>query len=362
MGLFRAIFGAHKSPETTQEKSPHGSGPATDPTTTLTTTNPNCKVILPTADRTDFAEAIRALDTQSGCDANVMQAILDDTSAPRDQRFAALYSILYRLERSHRFDRYEETCDRYRKEFGAEPYFDTFMATIKRMRGGASDLRAALTLAERALVTMSDRPGVLHQCAIIAADLLDVAPESDRTIATTGLSRIDTAIRISDRNNANFHSTRARLLARMGYFSTASREIQEALQLEDTTSPDSLRRIARFEAIRSSILVLKSESEFKKTVEESKQQMASLRAEQLQLLGILAAVVALIMVTVATGTRIQSEIGAIRYTSITMGAILAIFTGLFFTIQGAKTPWRLVIPLAIAAGLFAFGIWGDVLL
>jgi hypothetical protein len=203
---------------------------------------------------------------------------------------------------------------------------------------------------------------VLHQCAIIAADLLDVAPDSGRDIADTVLSRIDTAIRISGRNNSNFHSTRARLLARIGDFLTASQEIQDALELEDTTSPDSLRRIARFEAIRSSILVLRSESEFKVTVEENKQQMASLRAEQLQLLGVLAAVVALIMVTVATGGRIDSEIGAIRFTSITLGGILAVFSGLFFTIQGARTPWRLLIPLTLALGLFAFGIWGDALL
>lgn len=317
---------------------------------------------LPVASSPDFAEAIRALEKNEQRDPETLRAILDDPTQPRDQRFAALYYILFRLERSYSFEQYEETCQKYRPEFGGDAYFDTFMATVKRIHGGASNLRAALTLSDRALAQLSDRPGVLHQYAVIAADLLDADPDSDQHVATSALERIDTAMRLSVRNNSNFHATRARLLARLGDFSLANVEIHAALELEDTTSPDALRRIARFEAVRASILALKNETEFKAIVQESKEQIASIRAEQLQLLGILAAVVALIMVTVATSGRIESEVGAVRFTSITLGGILAVFTGLFFTIQGAKSAWRVVLPLVIAIGLFCFGIWGDALL
>ncbi len=313
--------------------------------------------IWPSVDSPDFAEQIRLLHGDLKISEELAKAFLVSKTEPQKERFAAFYYLLFRLERNSDFTQYEHLCHKYRKEFGGYPYFSTFLATIARSKGGIASLQTALSYSETALQSLSDRPGVLHQYASIAADLLDLLEEPAQDTLVAAQLRVDQAIGASARRNGNFHATKARLLAHGGQFQEAVSQIQLALELENTSAPDSLRRIARFESIRSRVETMRNEARFYSKMTEGQRKLDSMRSEQLQLLGLLAAIVALVTATASTSAKIVSDAAAIRSGLILLGAVIIVFASLFYVAQRDSSFRRLVIPLVAAVLLISLGIF-----
>lgn len=313
--------------------------------------------IWPSVDSRDFAEQIRRLHDDLKISEESASILLASENEPQEKRFAALYYLLFRLERNSEFNQYEQLCHKYRKEFGGYPYFNTFLATIARSKGGIASLQTALSYSETALQSLSDRPGVLHQYASIAADLLDLLEEPAQDTLVAAQLRVDQAIGASARQNGNFHATKARLLAHGGQFQEAVSQIQLALELENTSAPDSLRRIARFESIRSRIETMRNEARFYSKMTDAQRKLDSMRSEQLQLLGLLAAVVALVTATASTSAKIVSDAAVIRFSLILFGAVIIVFASLFYVAQRDSSLRRLVVPVAAAALLISLGIF-----
>lgn len=310
----------------------------------------------PTVREPDFAERIRELHAKGEINNTEAERVLALPNVSSELRFSALYYLLFRAERSNDITRYEQLCHMYREEFLHNPYYGTFLATVLRNKGGVSNLRSALVHCGDAVQSLSDRPGVRHQYASICADLLDLLDETDQEILVKAQESVDVAISNSLKNNSNYHATKARLLAHSGDFEGALSEVQVALELEDTNSADSMRRVARFESIRSLIRTRRSESIFQAKVLESRHSLESMRAEQMQQLGLLAAVVALIMVTASASNRVVSEASAIRSVLVLLGAVSIVFSTLFYAAQKNVSSRRLILPIVTSSLLIILAL------
>ncbi|MCF4123033.1 hypothetical protein L1785_18820 [Antribacter sp. KLBMP9083] len=271
-----------------------------------------------------------------------LRAILADESRPADERFTCLYTLLQDMHREEREAEYRGLVTRYEPEFGSNPYYGTFRA-IAAIGDGTSvtRLRQALRHSRQAIKSLGDRPGVWHQYAALYADLGDLAPDLV-TPAELGfaLDAVDTALRTSTRDNPNFHFTRARLLHLGGRIREALTEVQVAIHYQEARTPGGVRRLARYEALRARLLIDRQGSDLLAQMAQTKAAVDTARGDQVQLLGVLAAVIALITTAVTVATRIDVSDG-VPLILVATGSITIAFSCLMWA-GGVRSVWRLV--------------------
>lgn len=102
---------------------------------------------------------------------------------------------------------------------------------------------------------------------------------------------------------------------------------------------------------------MRNEARFYSKMTEGQRKLDSMRSEQLQLLGLLAAIVALVTATASTSAKIVSDAAAIRSGLILLGAVIIVFASLFYVAQRDSSFRRLVIPLVAAVLLISLGIF-----
>lgn len=102
---------------------------------------------------------------------------------------------------------------------------------------------------------------------------------------------------------------------------------------------------------------MRNEARFYSKMTDAQRKLDSMRSEQLQLLGLLAAVVALVTATASTSAKIVSDAAAIRFSLILFGAVIIVFASLFYVAQRDSSLRRLVVPVAAAALLISLGIF-----
>ena len=315
---------------------------------------------LPVASSVRFAEDIRAIVDKLDNPEVALLAIVNNYSAPDAKRFAALYGILHRYRRDHQNDKFSALLSAHALEFGHEPYVHTFWATewhTRRARTRA-DLEAALAASESALKGgLSGRPGVLHQFAAISADLIVILPlgRERRKLTANATDRCRSAIRVAVTPNANFHATLALLLSADSRHAEAQEEIGKAISLQDARSRDAIRRLARFESIRSEISFSERQAIFRTEFQDARESLREARRDQVQMLGILAAAIALITTTTTLSTRVEGP-GAIRVILAGCGAVTMAFAALMWG-QGGKGG-RLVVSLLIGLSMVAGSLMG----
>ena len=311
---------------------------------------------LPHEDEPDFAERIRERDSRVAVTVADLKAITADPTVDVEDRFAALYWALHRLQREYKYVEFRALCDEYEREFGQRAYFDTFRVIALRAAGGDSaKLKNARRWADRARVRLPDRPGVLHQYAMIIADLGDLGVALPRGDYVSALESVERAIATTPRINANFLATRSRLLRLTEEFEEALREINTALSIESAEGPDAARRISRLESVRTQIILDRRQKQVEQMLDQTEASMSALRSEQLQQLGILAAVIALITAGVSVASR--SDVGsAIRLMLATAGAVSVAFTMIIGMLSGAKW-WRVLVSLTAGVALILAGLW-----
>lgn len=303
-----------------------------------------------------FAEQMRDLLKSQKIATADLRAILSDSQQPRDARFASLYGLLQELNREEKDQEYATLVNQYSAEFGNEPYYHTFRATAA-MGDGSSEtqLRRALAHSRKAIVDFPDRPGVLHQYAALCARLGDVSRSPDRAETQKALDAVERAIALSQRTNPNYHRTRARLLRQVGKLDEALLEINTAIRLQDASTPSEIRQLAQFEAFRSMIYFDQSSMGLEDRIEQAKRDLNAAKSEQVQLLGVLAAVIALITSAVAISTRVETNL-ALRFITVTVGTITVAFSTLMWS-GGVSRWWRVLPGIVVGGGLIACGFW-----
>lgn len=298
-------------------------------------------VALPSWTDPAFAEKIRQR-TLRDHHVDELLANLRDTANDQDTRFSCLYAVLQVFHREDRDVDYGALVDEHEREFGDNPYFHTFRAArLIGDRTSGADLVRALRHSERAVRSLADRPGVWQQYAAIAADLGDAEPgRLTPALRARALESIETAMAMSELDSPHFHFTRARLLHLDGRIDEALSEAQVAIHRHRFDLPGDDRRIARFEGLRSRLLVERQRDRLLREIAQARRELEGSRSDHVQLLGVLAAVIALITAAVTIATQLDVN-GAIPLLIAATGSVTLAFSCLLWA-GGISKPSRLV--------------------
>lgn len=348
---------------------------------------------MPSQEEPVFPFAVRGLRSKFGVEVadscEGLLALSEDevrklgSSDPGETRFLALYILLLINWRELNFRRYRELVDRYDDEFPGDsyPYFLTFRSQYYASRGeDHDDLSLALDYARMAMERLPRGPAVLHLYAVTTIKIGELGGNVSAEQFATAESALATAIGIDrelvaqhekPRRFAMYHATMARLQTLRGRHLEARRELHKAFDLED---PADTGRVSEFFEIRGQILLnqriepVRSEVEaLSERIEKEAESLKDLstgvadqiRGQAVQLLGLLAAVLAFLF----TGTEIARNLDfdqAAKLMLVVSGAILVVFAGFSLTFYGERLTLRragAALPGAcIGAALMATGM------
>lgn len=260
-------------------------------------------------------------------------------------RFAALYAVLLRLRREERLGEYTELINLHESEFGREPYFHTFRAVVLRLEGDVAGLLRAIEHSREAARLLPDVPGVQHQVAEFIAEYLEHRESPPRPDEVTEAeSLVDRAITLSYGHVAHYFETKARILCLRNDFSTARSLVRRAIELESKDGQDYLRRISQYQTTRVKIDVFTQRAEWLKSTENFRREMTEFKTQQLELLGLLAGVVAFVASTANIASQSTGATG-VRLITAMAGALIVVFAAFFMMSSGRD--WR---RAGVAAG------------
>jgi hypothetical protein len=301
----------------------------------------------------EFPAAIRSLVEQVPEPEAMFGQILNDQKMQHSVRFAALYSVLLRLRREERYNDYTELMRRNEKEFSAEPYFLTFEAVIARLRGAdSSALRSAAEYSRRAARLMPDVAGVVHQLAAFLVEYNELIDNPVPRDVAEAEDNVERAIALSSGKLAHFFETKARVLALRGDFVGARAAIGEAIELEPRGGLDYSRRIAQYQTTRVRIDIMRERQRWMSSQEQFRSEIDRFRIQQLELLGLLAAVVAF----VATAGNIASHTSGrdgVRLMLALSGSVILVFSS--FSLMSTRSIWRVAIAALVGVLLLLLG-------
>lgn len=261
-------------------------------------------------------------------------------------RFSALYAVLLRLRREERLSEYSELVDRNEREFGSEPYYHTFRAVVLRLEGELASLLQAIEHSREAARLLRDVPGVQHQVAEFIAEYLERrdAPPQPKELEEAE-SCVDRAITLSYGRVAHYFETKARILCLKNDFQTARSLVRRAIELEPREGLDYLRRISQYQTTRVKIDVFAQRAEWISSQGAFRREMSQFRTQQLELLGLLAGVVAFVASTANVASQATGPV-AVRLVTAMAGALILVFSSFFLMVNDGL--WRRV---ALSAAL-----------
>jgi hypothetical protein len=310
---------------------------------------------LPNQRDPEFPWAVRRLIGRLPDLDRVLMTIVDDSLVQRPVRFAALYTRLVTLAREERLHDYADLVHDYEREFGTEPYFYTFLATAVRLRGPESaSLREAIGFARHAAGLLPEIPAVLHQLAEFLVQYLEVLDGPPPVGMLDEAERyVDEAIAKSFGRVGHYFETRARLLALRGDFAGARNAIAEAIEHEPHDGPDYARRIFEHRTTRMRVELLAERARWTKAQDQFRGELERFRSQQLELLGLLAAIVAFIASAATIASQSHGAEGS-RLLTTMAGAVILVFTS--FAFINNRPAWRLAVPVGLGIVLLVVGL------
>ncbi|MEU8196597.1 hypothetical protein AB0C10_22720 [Microbispora amethystogenes] len=304
---------------------------------------------LPEQTSPDFPQAIRAVIEGIPDPDETLRAILELPRLATSIRFCALYGLLLRMRREERHSDYEQTVARYAKQFSKEPYFITFLAIAERNRGDVASLRKAVEFSRQAANDMPDVAGVVHQMAAFMAEYLERRATPPTTVEIAEAERcVDKAITATNGQIAHYHETKSRILALRRDFDSARVSLNRAIELEPRRGRDHHRRLTQYHTTRIRIDLLEQQARWDELQESGKRELTEFKNQQLQLMGLLAAVVALI----AAGGNIASQskpADGVVLIQVMAGAVVIVFSA--FSLMTARSLWRVLVAFIAGAAL-----------
>jgi hypothetical protein len=99
----------------------------------------------------------------------------------------------------------------------------------------------------------------------------------------------------------------------------------------------------------------KSSRGLESRIEQAKRDLNAAKSEQVQLLGVLAAVIALITSVVTISTRVEASV-ALRFIIVAVGTITVAFSTLMWS-GGISRWWRVIPGIVVGFALVAWGLW-----
>jgi len=312
---------------------------------------------LPGTGDPSFLSAIREVIDRTRNPEPTYRRICEDSSRSSQVRFAALYAVLLRLRREERLTEYSSMVNRYENEFGAEPYFHTFRAVVLRLEGSAASLLQAIEHSRRAARLLPDVPGVQHQ----VAEMITEYQEQRETVPDPrdlgeAEELVDRAITLTFGRIAHYYETKARLLCLRNEFAAARSLVRRAIELEPREGQDYLRRISQYQTTRVKIDIFAQRADWIRSRDDFRREMNELKTQQLEMLGLLAGIVAFVASTANIASQTTGANG-VRLITAMAGAVIVVFSAFFLMVGGRD--WRQGLPAAwmglllLLAGLLA---------
>lgn len=312
----------------------------------------------PPADPT-FPQAVRRVLDRVEDPEPALRAVLDQRSVRPRVRFVALYGLLLRLRRENRYGEYATLAAAYEEEFGGQPYYQTFRAIVAQARGDLASLRSAVEYSRQAVMLLPDVAAVVHQLAAFWVEYLERLDAPPVAEIEQVERHADRAVALSGGVVAHYFETKGRVLALRGEFESARASVAHAIELEPRTSRDYLRRMTQYQATRLRIDLLAERARWAASHDQFRRELVEFKGQQLQLLGLLAAIVAFI----ATASNLvgnMSGMDGIRVMMVASGAMAVVF-GTFALVHNARLGRVLAAVLAggilVAVGLFLPTRW-----
>lgn len=310
---------------------------------------------LPDSTEPEFPQRIRTVIDRSRDPERVMRRICEDPHVTAGIRFAALYGVLLRLRREERLADYSALVDRHEAEFGDRAYFHTFRAVVLRLEGDPSGLLRAIEHSREAARLMPGVAGVQHQVAEFIAEHLE---HQEGPIRSSELDEaeglVDRAITLTYGRVAHYFETKARILCLRNEFATARSLVRRAIELEPKQGHDYLRRVSQYQTTRVRIDVFAQRAEWTRSQEEFRQEMDHFRTQQLELLGLLAGVVAFVASTANIASQATGATG-VRLITAMAGALIVVFAA-FFLMNGGRDWRRGALAASLGLLLLAVGL------
>jgi hypothetical protein len=228
-----------------------------------------------------------------------------------------------------------------------------------------ANLDAALTFAVEVVERLASVPGVLHLAAEIIADRHERDPDSDPRLLLDAERHVRQAIALSDGRYARYHATHARIATLRGAFTAARASIARAIEDEDSTGAEYALRIGDYQLIRSRIQYTQEAERLGARQEEATRELRQIRSQVLEIMGLLAAVIAFITTAanIAAGQPARPAAGLLTLAG---GVTLLVFWGfhvlLIGTAGGGGSAWRRLAPALVGVILVVAGFlmtwWG----
>jgi hypothetical protein len=267
-----------------------------------------------------------------------------DMSLDERTRFAAFYGYEILIRRKKDRSRFREVFRRDGGQFAGRPMYLCISALADQLGSNqASDIRLAISKAERALAQMPTNFVIQNQVAEYVANLAERAPVSEQELLRA-LSLARDAAYAS--GYARYYQTLALAELACHNYQAAREAIGLAIDLEPSDGADYTLRVGDYNVVRVKIDVAESVQNVRSLHASAVEELRLLRSDMIQLLGVLAAVIALISLSGQLATRVDFH-DAAPLLATAAGAVLSIFSGLSYLVGGRARQKERLIAMAI---------------
>jgi tetratricopeptide (TPR) repeat protein len=282
-----------------------------------------------------------------------MEELRQNAEAREAIRFGAFYCLLVRARHLRNFDEFRELVRANRDRFRTQPAMLAMAAEAESYFAFTPREKRAVLNQCRAALKHFDGVGLKLLAAETILDLSPVVPaEEQESLLQEAEKSVEEALAQNTRMPRHL-SVLAQILARRNRFAAAREAITQAISMEDSTHSQYSIRIARYEGVRTEIALRESGYELSARLEDAVRDFESVRGNLIELVGLLAAVLALVIVGTQLALNVQATQGA-GMLMIIGGVLLLTFAGYSLLIVGRT----LRIGRLVAAAVLALLLMG----
>jgi tetratricopeptide (TPR) repeat protein len=300
-----------------------------------------------------LSQAIRATPNYS---LDEMTRLLSAHRAPSNWRFAALYCLLVRARHLRNFNDFRDLVRQNADQFSDQPAMFAMAAEAGSFFAYSThDLKSVIEQSRHALRRF-DGVGL----KLLAAEkLLEVVSgesveEQDKLLAEAQSYLDDALARYP--GTPRYLAVKAQVLARRRRFADARGCIADAIAREDSTHSHYVIRLAKYEAVRSEILLFEYSDQLAGRLKDAVRDFEQTRGSLIEIVGLLAAVLALVI----SGTQIAINVRVANGAGLLMvvGGVLQLsFLGYSMLLGRGVRLGRFLIAAGIALALLSGGVF-----
>lgn len=282
--------------------------------------------------------------------------VVEDLHQDKSIRFAAFYCAQTLNRQNRDWAEMRRLTDLFEGEFREIPRFKALVAEYYLQHGSSKHNRDAAAIHARdAAAALPNVPGVLHLAGEVLAHQQESEQQPQLTLILEGERYVSRALALSAGTYPKYFATLARLQALRGAFDEADQSVARAIEEEDSSRGDYAVRIGDYQVIRARIRFARESNELRAKQTAATEALVGLRRESFQLLGLLAAVIAFLSVSIQLTTS-RSAAEAITVLLGAAGALVVVFAAFQALIADGHLR-KTVVAAAVGSALIAAALW-----